>query len=170
MTTYYIYKIYCSDNNVTETYVGSTKNISTRKYKHKFHCNNQNSKNHNIKVYQIIRANGGWENFNFVVIEELKECNKIHAHIREEHHRQELKANMNSHTCFSGITDYTSQEERKQKYDKQYREYNKEQINEKQAQPYTCDCGSVLRLSNKSYHFKSKKHQNYLAKLKDLLV
>lgn len=179
MTTYYIYKIYCNDENVTDTYIGSTQNVTTRKYYHKSACNNQNSKKYNFKVYQIIRANGGWDNFNFIVIEEITECSKIQAHIREEYHRQQLKSNMNSQTCFSGVTDYCTQEEYKKKYyeidfnkkhkkeqDKQYKKDNKEQINRK----ITCDCGGKYTYTNNSQHFKTKKHQNYLANLKLLLV
>lgn len=181
MTTYYIYKIYCSDDNITDTYIGSTQNVTTRKYKHKYNCNNQNSKKYNTKVYQIIRQNGGWDNWNFVVIEEIKECSKIQAHIREEYHRQEIKANMNSVCCFSGVTDYTTPEE----YDKQYREYNKQKIKEREQQyrqdnkeqiskikskSYECECGSVFRSCDKLQHIKTNKHQNYLANLKDMLV
>jgi hypothetical protein len=160
MTTYYIYKIYCNDDNVTDTYIGSTSNIASRKYNHKSRCNTQNK---NLKVYEIIRANGGWNNWSFVVIEEIKECSKIQAHIREEYHRQELKANMNSQTCFSGITDYNTKEEQKIKYNKQYREKNKEHINKK----IICECGNKFSHNDKSRHFKSKKHQNYLSTLKE---
>jgi hypothetical protein len=193
MTTYYIYKIYCNDDNVTDTYIGSSKNIATRKYQHKCKCNNPNSENHNTKVYQIIRANGGWDNWNLVVIEEIKECSKIQAHIREEFHRQELKANMNSVTCFSGAVDYNTKEEylkqyyeinknkflEKEKkwrennldkykdYQKQYKEKNKEQLYKQQSQPYSCECGSIFRQNDKSRHFKSKKHQTYLSTLKE---
>ena len=186
MTTYYIYKIYCSDDNITDTYIGSTKNISTRKYQHKCCCNNTtNSKKYNMKVYQIIRANGGWDNWNFVIIEELKECSKIQAHIREEYHRQEVKANMNTKVCFSGISDYNTKEELKLKYNRKYYEDNKQKIKEQKQQHYEdnkekisiknsmkiiCDCGGKYTTQNKSNHFKSKKHQNYLANLKLLLV
>ena len=144
-------------------------------------CNNQDDKYNNSKVYQIIRANGGWQNWNFVVIEEIKECSKVQAHIREEYHRQEIKANMNSQLCFSGITDYSTKEEYHKQYrevnkihkkeqDKQYYEDNKQQIKEKRYQPYTCECGGKYIYQNKSQHLKSKKHQNYLANLKDVLV
>jgi hypothetical protein len=222
MTTYYIYKIYCNDENITDTYIGSTQNITTRKYYHKRACNNQNDSHHNLKVYQMIRANGGWDNWNFIVIEEIKECSKVQAHIREEYHRQEVKANMNSICCFSGVTDYSTIEEYKKKYREvnkeqlklyfqqyredniekiklqkkqyrddnkeeiklhkqqyyennkqkiqQYREDNKEHIKEYKAQRYTCECGSVFSHDQKSRHFKTKKHKNYLANLKELIV
>ena len=33
-------------------------------------CNNPNSKNHNLKVYQFIREHGGWANWEMIQIEE----------------------------------------------------------------------------------------------------
>ena len=181
MTTYYIYKIYCNDENVTDTYIGSTKNISTRKYQHKSHCKCSNSSHHNRKVYQIIRANGGWDNWNFVVVEEIKECSKIQALIREEYYRQELKANMNAQTCFSGIIDYNTKQERQKQYDKQYCETNKHKIKERQQRYYEdtkeiknekfiCECGGKYTKQHKADHFKRPIHQNYLANLKELIV
>ncbi len=209
MTTYYIYKIYCNDDNVTDTYIGSTKNIATRKYQHKCKCNNPNDRHYNLKVYKMIRENGGWDNFTFVIIEEIKECSKIQAHIREEYHRKQLKANMNSVSCFSGAVDYNSIEEynkqyyeinrdkilenekkwrgnnldkfreyqkqyrednkeRKKEADKQYQQDNKEQINIKRSIKTLCECSGTYTLSNKAIHFKSKKHQTYLADLKSI--
>jgi hypothetical protein len=166
MSTYYIYKIYCNDDNVTDTYIGSTKNISTRKYQHKQACNNENNSNYNAKVYKIIRANGGWNNWNFAVIEEMKECSRIQSIIREEYYRQEIKANMNAICCFSGMT----REEYKKKHGIKYRQDNKEQIKEYQSQPYTCECGGKYTTQHKLIHFKTKKHQNYLANLKEVIV
>jgi len=33
---------------------------------------------------------------------------------------------------------------------------------EKSAKKITCDCGSIYRFSNRSYHFKTKKHIDYI--------
>lgn len=166
MTTYYIYKIYCNDENVTDTYIGSTKNIATRKYQHKRGCNNQNDSHHNLKVYEIIRANRGWDNWIFAIIEEIKECSKIQAHIREEYYRQELKANMNSVCCFSGIT----REEYHRKHAIKYYEDNKEHIKIQSSIKHMCECGSHYTNGHRLRHLKSKKHQNYLANLKEVIV
>ena len=69
-----IYKIFCKDTNISEIYIGSTTNFKIRKSKHKSVCNNENDKNYNLKVYEYIRANGGFENFEIVIIEEYP-CN-----------------------------------------------------------------------------------------------
>jgi hypothetical protein len=47
--------------------------------------------------------------------------------------------------------------------DKEYREKNKEQINEK----FTCECSGKYTYANKSQHFNSIKHQNYLNNQKE---
>jgi hypothetical protein len=48
--------------------------------------------------------------------------------------------------------------------DKQRQNYqdNKDEINEKRRQPYTCCCGSNIKLNEKSRHNKSIKHTKYL--------
>ena len=57
-----IYKLVCNDLNILDCYVGSTTDFSKRKYGHKSACNNCKIKNYNLKVYKIIRENGGWDN------------------------------------------------------------------------------------------------------------
>ena len=64
-----IYKIVCNDLNVTDLYVGHTTDFSVRKNLHKNDCNNEKGVKYNLKIYQSIRANGGWENWNMVLVE-----------------------------------------------------------------------------------------------------
>jgi predicted GIY-YIG superfamily endonuclease len=69
-----IYKLCCKDPEITEIYVGSTTNFYRRKQKHKSTCNNSNDKGYNLNIYQFIRDNGGWENWQMVEVERYK-CN-----------------------------------------------------------------------------------------------
>ena len=55
---------------------------------------------------------------------------------------------------------------KKEKY-KEYYEINKDKIKEYKSQPYICECGSKFQLIEKSRHFKSQKHINYLNSLKE---
>ena len=57
-----IYKLVCNDVDVTELYVGSTTNFRNRKNEHNNKCHNTNSVKYNYKIYQFIRANGGFLN------------------------------------------------------------------------------------------------------------
>ena len=67
----FVYKLVCKDVNVTEVYVGSSTSLRNRRYAHKSCCTRENSKQHNLRVYQYIRANGGW-NWNLLVIERVE--------------------------------------------------------------------------------------------------
>jgi hypothetical protein len=45
---------------------------------------------------------------------------------------------------------------------KQYYEDNKAKVLERHLQKFTCECGSVLRVSDKSRHFQSQKHCKFI--------
>ena len=51
-----IYKIYCIDETIKDIYVGHTTHFIQRKYQHKLLCNNLKNV---LKIYKIIRENGG---------------------------------------------------------------------------------------------------------------
>ena len=63
-----IYKITCKDPLITDVYVGHTTNFIQRKHTHKLTCNNQKSPIYNLKLYNIIRANGNWSNWDMSII------------------------------------------------------------------------------------------------------
>lgn len=88
-----IYKIYCIDNTISHVYVGHTTNFIKRKYQHKNCSNNLNNK---LKIYEIIRQNGGWNNWDMVEIAKYNCKNKTEARIKEQYHFEELKATLNS--------------------------------------------------------------------------
>jgi hypothetical protein len=129
---YVFYKFVCNDENIECCYVGSTANFSDRKRCHLKNCNNPNEKSYSYKIYEIIRANGGWENWKMVIIGEEKEISLTQSRILEQKYIDELKANMNM--CRA----YTSMEQRKEQkkqyskiYDKIRYENNKEEENKR---------------------------------------
>ena len=65
-----IYKIVCKNPNINDVYVGHTTNFIQRKYSHKIACN---SITNNIKIYNIIRENGGWDNWDMIEIAKYNE-------------------------------------------------------------------------------------------------
>lgn len=91
-----IYKIYCKNVEITDTYVGHTTNLKHRKIEHKYACNNSKSKSYNIKVYEFIRNNGGWDNWDFIEVEKFPCNSKDEAHMRESYWYFLLRANLNS--------------------------------------------------------------------------
>jgi hypothetical protein len=86
-----IYKIYCNDSSVTDIYVGHTTNFIKRKYQHKTLCNNSSK----LKIYDIIRQNGGWDNWNMVEIAKYCCQDVTEARIREQEHYELLKPSLN---------------------------------------------------------------------------
>ena len=87
-----IYKIICKDPNIKDVYVGHTTNFTNRKYTHMTYCN----KNMDNKLYNCIRENGGWNNWDMVIIETCKFTNQKEARLKEQEYYELLQANLNS--------------------------------------------------------------------------
>jgi len=157
---YSIYKLVCNDLNIKYTYVGSTINVTNRKYKHKSDCDNQNRKHYNYKVYKTIRLNGGWENWNLVVIETL-ECTKQQAHTKERHWYEQLNANLNSNYPGRSPKEYRvdTKDERKE-----YLELHKVEIAE-QKKEYRQDNKKILAEKAKVYREQHKIQNSNYAKV-----
>jgi len=94
--TGYIYKLCCKDVNVTDFYIGSTKNIKERKRAHKTSCYNPHDKKYNCKVYQYIRNNGVWENWDMIVLQTVKYNEKYELRKNEREEIEKLKPTLNT--------------------------------------------------------------------------
>ena len=107
-----IYKISCLDENVKEIYIGHTTiKLKIRQRVHRSYCKYNTS-----KLYSYIRANGGFENFKFEIIEHYP-CNSLYeAKEREKNLIFLMKSSLNSN-----VPNQTHQE---------YRERHKEEYNE----------------------------------------
>ena len=70
----FIYKLSCLDPNITEIYIGCSTDYKSRKQQHKKRCCNETNPKHHYKVYQFIRANGGWQNWRMVLLHDFP-CN-----------------------------------------------------------------------------------------------
>ena len=172
-----IYKLCCKDVNIKEIYVGSTTNLIKRKYQHKADCYNKNRKSYNYYVYKFIRSNGGFDNFDMVLIENYACNNKQELHKRERYYIELLGANLNTYKPFT--TEEEKKEQHKQqnkKYQKDYRENNKdkikhhyennkEQINEKVKQ-YQEKNKDKIKDYQKNYREKQKQKKLNLENLK----
>ena len=116
-----LYKLCCNSLEILDTYIGHTTNFTKRKYHHKHNCNNINSKVYNLKIYQIIRDNGGWDNWSMVMIENYPCNNNLEALQRERYWFEIFNADMNTRKpCIS--------EEEEKEYQKVYqKEYRKKE-------------------------------------------
>ena len=184
-----MYKLVCNDLEVLYTYVGHSTNFKERKRCHKSNCNNENSEKYNLKVYKIIRENGGWENWTMIEIEKFP-CNDINEATKRERYWYEiLNADMNMinpnrpqieyiENNKEKIKEYKQQlyQENKEIIDlknKEWRENNKEKIltqrtkyyeknKDKLLEKFTCECGCIITKNSLLRHQKSKKHQNFM--------
>jgi len=87
-----IYKIFCNNTDVKDTYIGHTTNFIKRKYQHKILC----SSSKRLKIYDVIRKNGGWDNWNMIEIAKYNCQDSTEARIREQEHYDLLKPTLNS--------------------------------------------------------------------------
>ena len=96
-----IYKIACKDQTIKDIYVGHTTNFTQRKYSHKTNCINEKSTNYKLKVYEFIRNNGGWENWEMIEICSINCKNKLDALRWEHEYYYLLNATLNNVQPFS---------------------------------------------------------------------
>lgn len=118
-----IYQIYCKDENIRDIYIGSTLNYHRRKNAHKSGCNNPNSRQYGCIVYQFIRSKGGFENFNFKILNEVENIDKEWNRRREQMYIDLYKPTLNMFKA------YNNEEESKLQHlecNKIYREKNRE--------------------------------------------
>jgi hypothetical protein len=91
-----IYKITCKDPNIHDVYVGHTTNFVRRKYDHKHTCTNTTSDSYNCKLYEVIRNNGGWDNWKMEIVD-LFNCKDLYGARKKEHkYFVSLKATLNT--------------------------------------------------------------------------
>jgi hypothetical protein len=68
-----MYKISCKDQMITDIYVGQTRKFERRKFYHE-----RDSETSSLKLYECIRKNGGWSNWDMVILCEYS-CNFIES-------------------------------------------------------------------------------------------
>ena len=159
---YYVYKLFHPD--CSEFYIGSTTNMRLRKNNHKYYCNNENySKEYNLKVYQYIRSNSGFDSWQFEVLEHIRNSINIkELHGVERKYIEELKPSLNcSIPNRTKAQHYQDNKEVIITKQLQYYHDNRESINIKKKQKHQCPCGGKYTNSTKARHFKTKKHRAF---------
>jgi group I intron endonuclease len=172
---YTIYKIYCKDENIKDCYIGSTKNLSKRIIQHKINCNNSNLVyKYNLKIYTFIRNNGGFDNFDFEIVEVLMCKDKNEALNRERYWIETLKASLNT---IKPTFDYENMCNYRQKWRNENKEYissynsNRERNYKEEYEKdkfrlltkITCECGATFAYGGRLRHYQTKKHLTYLS-------
>ena len=139
----HFYKIVCKDIRITDCYIGHTTDFKTREGCHKRVCNNPNSNRHHCKIYRFIRENGGWDNFDMILIKTLNCQNALEARKKEREIMENHNATLNHLQSFSSSEEKVEQQKQwyiqnrdevksrvktyKQSHIDKYKEYQKKQ-------------------------------------------
>ena len=92
----HFYRIVRKDLDIQECYVGHTTDFNTRKCQHKHNSINNHSDKHNLYVYQFIRENGGWDNWDMILIKTESCNNELEARARERYYIEQIRPTLNS--------------------------------------------------------------------------
>jgi len=136
-------------------YIGSTHQLlCDRKSNHHY-----NYKSRPLPVHIYMKANGGWEGYDFKTISEHPGITRTQLKILEG---GLIKTHLP--ICNHQINTVRTTHDVKE-YEKQYYQEHKEEkclySKEWASKRYICDCGADVRYGEKARHFKSKKHQTH---------
>ena len=134
----HFYKVVCKDLNIKDCYVGHTTG-------------------YDYNIYQFIRQNGGFDNFDMVLIETRECINSLHAHQIERQYIEEVKPTLNK------LKPNRTPEE-KQQYHAEYAVKNKERLKQ-QAVQYRIDNIETIKAKDKEKYETNKERISQRAKL-----
>ena len=117
-----IYKIYCKDENIKDFYIGSSKDLYDRMRVHKSMCYNKNDSGYSLKIYEFIRENGDWKNFDVEIIEYYPCKNDKELKQREQYYIKKYEPTLN---CFNAYRTQEEIKERKKEISKIWNESEK---------------------------------------------
>ena len=181
----HFYKIVCRDLCIKDCYVGHTTNFKNRKNAHKTSHYNSNGKMYNGRInnkylYRFISDNGGWDNWDMVLIETLNCENALDAKKKEREYIEALNATLNESRPYINKQEqaeykkqwakdnaervkmkkqqwYLENKEHCNKKSKEGYEQNKEKWN-KLGREYYAKNNEYLKQKNKERYYKNKKH------------
>ena len=155
----YIYGIYHQDNL---KYIGSTIDFKSRMWTHKTSCYNVKSKKRNLQIYQYIRSNGKWEDFEFKIIDVYYSITKKLLNRIEGEYIRYFGLNNLLNIDIAGRTQVEYREDNSEEINnkkKIFREANKNKIKASKTKPWTCGiCNKTIIIACKSRHLKGTRH------------
>ena len=120
-----IYQICCKDLNIKDILIGYTTDLTKRKCLYRNHVKSTDEKYAYNKLYNFIRGNGGWENFDIVEIEKFP-CNDSFEAKARERYWIEHKFNNQSVTPERPIVTPEEKYDKRKEYTRKYNRENKE--------------------------------------------
>ena len=179
-----IYKLVHKDVNAKlPCYVGFTTDLYRRKAQLKMDCNHPHRKNYNMKMFEEIRNNGGFDNYELVIMEKYPCNNSSDAKMRERYWNEKLNGKeepitkpvftiedkneveevFNEFVC----KEIDEKVEKKKSYNKEYYQKNKK---EKHCiEDYCAICDLKYFRNNANRHIETKGHlKNIIKGMTDL--
>ena len=155
------YKIVCKDLTISDIYVGHTTDFKKRKAEHKKKCNNENLSC--LPLYLFMRANGGWDNFDMILLERRSCQDILETRKIERTFIEELKPSLNRYVPSRTRPEYY-QDNREKTINrvKSYYQDNAEKCKEWKNSTVVCSCGHSYTKANKARPEKTQQHQTYL--------
>ena len=184
-----VYKITCNNDEVSDCYVGSTTNFTKRQYQHKscasrlknnlYSCIADNGGRSSADIawtmevvdtiddddrLVLLNAEKYWINklkpslnTNKVLptTGEIKDANRAYQRQRYQNNKEYFKER--------ALKYREEHPEEYKAYQDAYRAKNKETLNCRMREKYTCECGGRFTYVNRIQHLKTKKHLNYCA-------
>lgn len=166
----WIYEIIENDNNKI-IYIGSTtgKYFCLRKGEHTRPSTTESGRQ--IKLYNYIKDNGGWNKFKFNIIQYFDTIEKIELLKLEKQYIFEKNPIANSIKPIETYEEYLERKKNDQQiWRKKNPEYLVKQKNRQSQIEYTkrrcstrvnCECGGTYTLQNKTNHFSRNIHNEY---------
>ena len=144
-------------------YIGHTTSFTKRKSQHKQCCSNEKSEKYHLKVYKMIRDNGGWNSFSMIELYKFPCLDAREAACEEDKVMREYK---NSMGCMNSQRSYTTPEEKAQ-----YSIENKDKLYEQRKQ-YRLEHKDIITERKKKFYEDNKekikeKHKIYRLENKD---
>ena len=154
-----IYKLCCKDPLISDIYVGSTTNFISRKREHKKNCNTNTSKEYETYKYQFIRENGGWDNWDMILIEKYPCNDNLEARKKETEIMLELKATLNKERPYTDHKEYA----------KQYYSSGRHKTTKSFTEKITCECGFISCKRTYKRHLNNKLHAQNMKSKSDIM-
>ena len=177
-----IYLLRSNDPLIEDGYIGHSGDFPARQASHKSVCNNEKSPEYNKKAYIFIRENGGYDNWDFEILETANLEDEDEAATLERDWIETLKPSLNIKLPAQTPEElaeykrkYNRIRQRKKMEDPEYRKKKYEATKKRREDPevkkkdaekanekITCVCGAIHSRQGKSQHLKSDKHKEFI--------
>lgn len=137
-----VYRIVCRDLSITDTYVGSTTDLTKKRLAHKKMCIAGDA-----PLYVFIREHGGWANWDCVLVESFPCANNEQLRQRERFHLEQLKATLNVRTEAPPKAATPKAAPAKRPYERKL-----------DGELKLCECGAYLKSLLSGPHCRGKQH------------